>query len=450
MKRGVLVLLSLFGIAVVAVLVILFVRGRDTAPTEKTLRVWIPFDEVSLYQELTEDFAVANPTTKLEFRYIDAKDAKEYEAKVVNAIADGEGPDVWMVRSDWIPKHAPKSLAAVTTNPEEDPVALAKTKLEPAIVDLNVHEGKLYGLPMTADSLMIIYNVDLYNNVASAADANGQRILGKTPVTWADFVEQSAVVSKKKDATIQQSAVALGTVDTTFAPSDVLTALLTQAGVEILTEDKKNVGFNLAKFKAGEAQFPATEALQFYTSFATPGASNYSWNDTMGNAVDAFLAGKTGALIGYYSTLQTIIKREPNFTLRIAPLIQKQEKTERVDYGVSWSFIVNSETTQANTAWSLLSYLSEEILQLKYSEKTNRPPASIFSNSTPIEPALKTTSQATELVRQQLRSVKSLTKPEWQLVDEVFQDAIRQVVTLGKTPQNSADSAAERFKVFVP
>jgi ABC-type glycerol-3-phosphate transport system substrate-binding protein len=450
MKRGVLLLLGLIGAAVITALIIFLVRSAgDSAPKDKVLKIWSPFDEKKIYQEISRDFTDANPGVGLEFEFIDAKDAKEYEARVVNAIADGDGPDIWLVRNDWIPKHAPKSLAAVVSNPEEDPIALAKTKIEPALVDLNVFENKLYGIPLTADSLMMLYNLDFYNNVANAADEAGKKTLGVTPTTWSDLSSQSAVVSQRKEATIQRSAIALGTVDTTFAPSDVLTAFMTQAEVAILTEDKKNVGFNLARFKGGIAEFPATDVLDFYTSFARVDKSNYSWNDTMGNPIDAFVNQKTGALIGYYSTLQTILNRDPNFEIRVVPLVQRQEKTDRVDYATTWSFIVNSETTQPQLSWNYLSYMANELVQQKYSEKTNKPPATKYNNPTIIVPSLKLPSEAAELVRLQFRTAKQFVKPEWQQTDEIFQDAIRQVVILGKTAQNSADSAAERFKIFV-
>jgi ABC-type glycerol-3-phosphate transport system substrate-binding protein len=336
----------------------------------------------------------------------------------------------------------------MASSPKEDPIAIAKTKIEPALVDLNVFEGKLYGVPLTADSLMMIYNIDFYNNVASVADESGKKILGVEPRTWADLANQSAVVSQHKGAAIQRSAIALGTVDTTFAPSDVLTAFMSQAGAIILTEDKKSVSFNLARFRSGVAEFPATEALDFYTSFSRPDKPNYSWSEAMGNPIEAFLNQKTGALIGYYSTLQTILKQNPSFEIRVAPLVQRQGEGDRVDYAITWSFIVNAKTSQPLLAWNYLSYLSSELVQQKYSEKTNKPPAAKFNNYTEIVPSLKLTSEAAELVRSQFKSAKLFLKPEWQQVDEILQDAIRQVVVLGKTAQNSADSAAERFKIF--
>lgn len=451
MKRGVLVLLGLIGIGVITAIIFAAVRsGGSTTTVDKTLRVWSPFNERKIYEQISNDFFESHPDTKIEFKYIESKDAKDYEAKVVNAIADGAGPDVWIVRSDWIPKHAPKSLPAASSK-DVDPIAVAKTKIVPALVDLNVYDKKLYGVPMAADSLVIIYNYDFYNAALTQANEQGKQVLSSVPKYWSDLRDQSAIVTKKAGANITRSAISLGTVDTVYAPVDALALFLNQAGVNILTPDGKDVAFHLPLFEQGKPRFSATDALEFYTSFARTDQANYSWNDTLGQGIDAFINQKTGALIGYYSTLGQIVERKPGFEIRVSPMVQRAEKVARVDFAGTWSHIVNSETKKSTVAWDYISYLANPVPMAGYSNQAGRLSPLIDENliDSQVSTGLFEVADSKEIVLSQFYYARQFIKPEWQQVDQILQDAIRQTSLLGKSSQNSVDTAAERFKVFV-
>jgi len=448
MKRGVLLLIGLVVLAALATVVILLTRNRGTAPSEVTLEIWSPFDEGKIYETISQDFLAQNPGVKLEFKHIEAKDAKEYEAKVVNAIADGEGPNIWLARFDWIPKHAAKSQAAIAESREIDPVEAAKASLEPAVVGLNVYEGELYGIPLFADSLAIIYNSTLYDSVHQSASSGEQTVLSRLATTWEELRAQTDIVSQARGNVITRSAIALGTAANTFASVDVLGALLNQSGATVLSADKKSVALNLAQFKDGTPVFPATEALEFFTGFAKPEAAHYSWSAALGDPVEAFIQGKTGALIGYYSTLQAIQAKTPDFTIKVAPLIQKAADHSRVDFAMGWTHLVNRQSVRSALAWNYLATFLDGRHQDKYAEATGRIAARKQAAGRP-QSQLYDLDLAKELFRLQLQSAKVFEKPEWQLVDEVLQDAITQVVNTGVSAQNSIDSAAERLKTLI-
>jgi len=450
MKRGVILIIGVAVLLVFGIFFILAARSsnKTTGPTITTLSVWSPFDEGKYYQAFSRPFLNQNPNVRLAFKFIDAKDAQDYEAKVVDAIANGTGPDIWLVRSDWILKHAPKSLPAVPKNKEDNPIAIVKDQLEGAAVDANIVDGQLFGVPLSTDTLAVIYNASFYNTIYDSLGKDAQAILEKSPDSWDIVKAQTIIVSQVSGSKVNRSAIALGTVDNTFAPVDVLTAILAQNGATILSPDKKSVTLNLATYKNTVATFPGAEALDLYTSFARPGQPNYAWDSTLGDPIDAFLQGKTGAMVGYYSTLQQILNRDPKFTVKVAALPQKDPKTDRIDYGVTWSHIVNKDSKNGALAWGYLSTLMSDQVQDFYSSRTNKISA-LKKAKTDLATGLVATTQAQEKVfALQVKTMKPFAKPEWQKVDEVLQDAIRQVVDLGKTPQNSLDSAAERLKDF--
>ena len=127
MKRGVLIIIAgIVVLLVVAFTIYALVNRQPQTVVDRSLTIYMPFDEVKIYEKISANFAAANPNVDLVFKYIEAKDAREYEAIVVNEIAGGEGPDIWLVRSDWIPKHATKSLAFEPTSDQPDPITAVK------------------------------------------------------------------------------------------------------------------------------------------------------------------------------------------------------------------------------------------------------------------------------------------------------------------------------------
>lgn len=451
-QRGVLIIAGSAFLLMLVVVVILLVRSRGNTSSSTTLTIWSPFDEQKTYDQISQDFLSKTPNVTINFKYISAKDSQDYEAKVVNAIANGQGPDIWLVRSDWIPKHVDKSTPSTWVAVKgQDSLAQAKAKLISSVVDLNTYNGKLYGVPLSADSLAIIYNQDYYNAIYAKATDAQKAILSPTPKSWEDLKAQTALASTVKGDAVTSSGLALGNTSI-LAPSDVLTAFLTQSGVGILSDDSKNVTFNVAKYVNGLPTFPATEALSFFTSFSTPGQPNYSWNSTT-DSESAFLAGKTGAIIGYWSTLKDIVNQKPSFKMLVAALPQKtvSESSTRVDYGITWSHIVNSKSSNQTLAWNYLSYLMERSVQASYASATGKIP--VFTEESLCANALDRSAEsdsdaAKSIFTCQLYSAGNFIKPEWQQVDEILQDAITQVVYSKQTAQNSVDTAAERLKVF--
>lgn len=447
MKRGLWI-----GIGVGAVLLIVFFlilgRNRNVAPTKSTITVWSPFDEGKIFQAISQKFLAANPTVTLDFKYVQAADAKDYEAQAINAIANGKGPDIWMVRSDWIPKNIDKSTPATVKGSTAAAIAQVKQSIAPNLVDLNTVDGKLYGLPFSGDALAIIYNQTLYGQLTNQMTGDQAKLAQTVPASWADLKAQAALISQSRNSLVTRSAIALGTASNTLAPSDTLSAFLVEGGVtNVLAADGKSVVFNLPQVSLGTTKLPATDALGFYTSFATPGQPNFSWSENLGDPVQAFLNQKTVAIIGYYSTLRTILAKSPSFSITLDPLVQPDPTptSTRVDYGVTWSGVVNKTSPHSLLAWQYLGYLSNQGLLSQYATQAGR--LSVVGNSDGSPRAsLYESGDAPTLFSDELPTIRQLSAPEWQFRDQVLQDTINLVIDSGQTAQTAIDTAASRFK----
>lgn len=444
MKRGVLIIAGLAMLLVIVFVVVTLLGQGGQTTQERVLTIYSPFDEKKTYETISAEFLVANPNLKLEFKYVDAKDAKEYEAKVVNEIADGAGPDIWLVRSDWIPKHAAKTTPYLTSSEE---IGALKTVLEPAVVDLNIFEEKLYGVPLFADSLAIFYNQTAVDDLSNSLSSSQFDDLIENPTTWAVVKRQAELSTKKTGSVIQTSGLALGTVETGYAPVDIYSAMLIQHGGLLFTEQHDSVALNLAQFKNGKSTFPATTALNLFTSFSKPSQKNYSWNNDLGSAVNAFKTGKALAIIGYRSLLNEIVSGKPDFKISVAPLPQQTDDVDdRVDYGVSWTHVMNANSGNQALAKSYLDYLSSSDALFDYSTEENKTSAAIYSPSSRDLDGLVEANAASQIFKAQQKTIRQTFKPEWQRVDEVVQDLIKLVTNSGQSAQSAVDSAAARLK----
>lgn len=100
--------LIFFAVAAVLILVIgitltvLSSKKKDTGPKgPKELRVWIVEDDVGGYEDIIQSFKSENDRYKnTEVKMTKFASYADYEKTLLNVIADGNSPDVFMVSSD--------------------------------------------------------------------------------------------------------------------------------------------------------------------------------------------------------------------------------------------------------------------------------------------------------------------------------------------------------------
>ena len=95
-----------------------------------------------------------------------------------------------------------------------------------------------------------------------------------------------------------------------------------QAGGNItVTKDDGSQAAALNR-KSTNGTLPALDALRFYTEFANPAKSTYSWNKAQESARKAFTSGDLAMYAGYASELPIILKQNPNLNFDVARLPQ--------------------------------------------------------------------------------------------------------------------------------
>jgi ABC-type glycerol-3-phosphate transport system substrate-binding protein len=455
MKRGVLLIVGLVFLVLFGLIVFFFARsGSQKTVSAPVLKVWAPFNEKKVYDEIAQDFLAANPGVTLDFKYVEAPDAKEYEAKVVDAIASGTGPDVWLIRTDWLPKHAPKlvtmpkGLGWSLERGEKEPDGLNRI-FSPAVIKQNSYQGALYGLPIAVDSLALYINGDKLDKIKrelNDADVEAVSILDEYPKTWADLEAWVRLITKKNKTTITQPAIALGTVSNTYAATDIYTAMLSQYQGNIYNTPTE-VALHLA---LGDGSTPAVRALELYNSFSNPNSPNYTWNDTLGDPVRQFATDQLPMLFAYSTLEPELLRIDSEIgNITVVPFPQQNKivlpTDERTDFAAYWTHVVPKASPNQALAWEFIKSIVSEGNQSKYAEKTLKSSyLDVSQNDT--AKIDETSLGGSSVFPRQVFNAPAVLKPDWQFVDGTLQTMLEAVRTGALSAQAAVDTAAQKLK----
>lgn len=326
-------------------------RPNDAAVTG-TMNVWVVGDPVEAYQGPLSAYASLRPKVTVNIRSFEG--IPEYEAAVIDALAAGAGPDVFMIRNSSLPKYLNKVVAAPAT------ISPAAVKgLFPGVVLQDFATGgALYGLPLSIDTLVLILNRDLLNQAG----------IVYVPATWESFKEAVPKLSKI-DSTrrIVRAGAAIGTAVNIDVAPDLLSLLMIQTGTEMVNDQ-----FTAATFASKNGE----EAMAFYTQFSNPRTDVFTWSNALPSAIESFSRQTVAMVFGYAASIDLIRKRSPFVTLEVAPAPQPEEAVIKVAYPRYWGYVVSRQSRSQDLAWEFISILTTDPSGARaYLDATQRPPA---------------------------------------------------------------------------
>ena len=329
-------------------------QKANPANIKATLNFWGVGDPSSAYTTAIQSF---NATYKnVTINYKSFPDAQTYKSAVLNALAAGEGPDIFMVPSTDIQAN----LNKIAPVPATQFTLLNLQQLFPPVVaqDL-VAQNQVYGLPLSIDTLGLIYNRSLF-------DAAGVP-LPSTWKSWNDFIKYVPdLVQKDASGNLAQAAAAIGGTNGNIDhASDLLALLFLQNGVAL---DSRTGNFNINSQAA-------QNALTFYAQFASPSSADYTWNAAMPDSLSAFAQGKVAMIFDYESALPAIKAQNQFIDAETAMTPQPQGGTP-VAYPNYWAYVVSKQSRNAALAWAfLLNMTTNAQNATAYVTATGKPPA---------------------------------------------------------------------------
>ena len=134
-------------------------RGEETS-----IVMWGVYDPISFYDAAAANYyAQKNADAKIIYYQMDPE---TYEEDLLNALAAGEGPDIFMIHNTWIPKHFNKIWYA---NESMVTAATAEPLFPEVVMGDFAPQGSVYALPLSIDTLALYYNKDLFDQIGRAS-----------------------------------------------------------------------------------------------------------------------------------------------------------------------------------------------------------------------------------------------------------------------------------------
>ncbi len=300
--------------------------------------VWGTMDG-SIVEQTLSDVRLKDKTME-DVTYIE-KNTKTYVPDLINAMATGNGPDLFMISQDQITSFTDK----IGVIPYGAVSQLTYT-------DSYIDEAQLF---LTPDgSLALPFAIDpmvLYWNRATLASAG----YSKPPEFWNDFFEMSPKLTQlDASSNIKKSAVALGGWSNVLYAKHIVATLFMQAGDPIVLRNEAGKPMStlgaVQNTNTSANENPTTSALQFYTEFANPTKTTYSWNRSLPLSQDAFVAGDLALYFGFASDYPTLKDRNPNLHLGISQMPQIQNTGVTLAFGQITGFAIPRTTKNASGA----------------------------------------------------------------------------------------------------
>ena len=366
--------------------------------------------------KLTELYASANPGVRISYQQFDENN---YEKSLLNALASGQGPDIFMLHNSWLPKHYDKIA------PIKDQLSLTdfSNNLFPGVVTQDfVKDNTIYALPLYLDTLAFIYNKDYFDAKAVALP----------PKTWESF-QNSIPRLKENDFSgkIAKAAGAIGGSEKSVdKASDLLSLIMLQSGAAMENEYGK-IDF---------ANANNLNAFNFYLQFANPTNQYYTWNDNLRPSLDNFANETVGAIFNYSSAIPKIKTKNPFINIAISPMLQFSGADQLPNYADYFGLTVSNQSKNSAWAWHFIqSATTQEQFAEEYLRASGRPPA--LRNL--IQKYLNDSNIG--VFAKQAMTAESWKQPDNNEVKKIFSNAIESVLNGKLSPQKALEEAGNRI-----
>lgn len=348
------ILIAVFAVCIIVGVIIFSKAKGDPGIVFPEITIWgtAPqgvFDKV--YGEVNAERNKKDGILKI--TYVE-KRAEDFDHDFIEALAGGVGPDAIILSQDLIIRYQDKLFTIPFKSfPLRD---FRDTYIDEA--ELFVNEEGILGFPFYVDPLVMYWNKDTLSSAGIAT----------TPKLWTEFIKLAQVLTEKdKNNNITRSAVALGEYGNITNAKEILSALFLQAGTPITKIDN---GVLKSALNQTTPSFlsPAESVLNFYTEFSNPSKVSYSWNRSMIESKDLFIAGDLAFYFGFASELSSLRAKNPNLNFDVAEFPQgllKDDARTKITYGKIYVFsAVKSGKQITGTLQSLIALLQNNFISL--------------------------------------------------------------------------------------
>ncbi|MBI4029707.1 extracellular solute-binding protein [Candidatus Berkelbacteria bacterium] len=414
-----------------------------------TLNVWRLEGEEEDFRAAFKEFQTFHKGVKINYQ---KKNKEFFEMDFLNALAAGKGPDVLSIPSTWLPAHQDKFIALGAEFLPRSQKALGMSRFyKETFIPLAFNEAvlgeKAVGFPLLFDSLVLYYNQQMaeqiifeYQATQNPLSVEDKKLLALGPATWDDLVKINKLAKLAEKDKVRRAGVALGEAGNIKDAPDILSALMLQRKIQMVSPDKKMAAFHLP---VGGVE-AAKDAVEFYRSFAEPKSENYTWNDQMPEGLLAFRAGQALAVFGFKKESLDLGKLSPNLSFKILPFPQPVGALEAVDFGLYTLEGVTKKAKDKKLAFDLVYSLTTQMASgLAKALAANT--ALLTGQETPIQQRVLLGGDSVEI---QKSTAQNWYKIREDSAGEIFQGILAQVKS-GKSAKDAVNEAAANLTVLM-
>lgn len=390
------IIIGAVGLLAVVILLMYFriIPGFQKRTENVSLTIWLPNTEnINALEPILDSYESSHSGIRLDYEQISAD---EYEDRLIDALAAGEGPDIFTVPADSL-----KSYLNKITPVDEKKFSLARLQtLFPQVVETDFVDetGQIYGLPLSIDTLALYYNKNLFD----------QKGVALPPQTWkaAKSLSDNGLILPIKG---ESSSVRNG--------ADILNLMWLQEGVSMVDNSYKSALFDSAK---------GTQVFNHYLSFPTP----------TDEAITDFANGKAAMIVDYLSASPLIRQKSTSLNVAIAPAPQFNVDFP-VNYANYYGYAVSKKSLVPDAAWDLILFLT-----------TDSGSVSSYLDTAKKVPALRQLIEsykndpAVGIFAKQVLTSRNWLKPDAGKTDLILNDMIKEVVEETISPAVAIEKAA--------
>lgn len=282
----------------------------------------------------------------------------ETQQKFLTAATGGVVPDLLGNSSDFIPGYA--EIEAITDlGPylEASP-DLKESSFPAGVISLCKYDGKVWGIPVYADTLVLYYNKDLFE--AGGLDPESP------PRDWPSLREAAMAIAKR-DASGKLEISGCG-ISAYSAPLAFL-SLLHAYGGQLYNDDMTKAAFNGPEGK---------EVLGMIVDLILKDrVTDAGWGDEFEDSTsEPFIAGKMGMVFEVPAATRRINRWRPEFqNWGITGMPGGPKGFAQVVE--SCALMIPSEAKNKDAAWRVIEYWMQPKVMVRWAQDTFRPPATL-------------------------------------------------------------------------
>lgn len=287
----------------------------DEAPKKEkvTITIWNLYDEEKAFKGAMDRFkSMYSGSKNITFVYRTFTNEEQYERLLIDAMAAGNGPDIFAMHYSWLPRHKDKifPLPEEMMTPE-----MYKETFTKVVSDRMIEKDKdgidaIYGVPMYVDTLALFYNKNMFDIIKPDGKI-------KPEETWDGIKAQSRAISTPDQSLerFKQNGIAMGRADNIRYAIDIFQLIMAQEGISLFDEKGEKAILDKTQETPAGKKVSMKNALLLYTGFDTGWETLHeSWNEFItarypeDKELGTFVRQKTGMIFGYSDTYEEIIK----------------------------------------------------------------------------------------------------------------------------------------------